>query len=49
MSSTPTNLHGLGRLIALKITESETGAKDRDSEGGERVEKTTGQGLLYTD
>jgi hypothetical protein len=49
MSSAPTDLHGLSRLIALKTSESETGAKDKDSEGDERVGKTTEQGLLGTD
>jgi hypothetical protein len=33
----------------FKISESETGAKDKSSEDGEKMWKTTGQRLLYTD
>jgi hypothetical protein len=36
MSSTPTDLDGLKRLIALKISEWETGAKGKNSEDDER-------------
>jgi hypothetical protein len=32
MSSTPTDLDGLRRLMALETSESETGAEGRDSE-----------------
>jgi hypothetical protein len=32
MSSTPTDLDGLRRLIDSKTSESETGAKDKHSE-----------------
>jgi hypothetical protein len=49
MLSTPTDLDVLRRLTALKTSESETGAKDKNSEDNERVGKTTGQGLLYVD
>jgi hypothetical protein len=45
MSSTPTDLDGLRGLIALKISESETGAKDQNSDI-EKVWKKTGQRLL---
>jgi hypothetical protein len=46
MSSTPADLDDLRRLITLKTSESETGAKDKNPEDDERVGKTTGQGLL---
>lgn len=36
-------------LIALKISEPEIGAQDKNSEDDEGEEKTTGQGLLYID
>jgi hypothetical protein len=49
MSVTPTDLGGLRRLRALKTPESEIGAKDKNSEGDERLRKTSGQGLLYAD
>jgi hypothetical protein len=49
MLSTPTHLDVLGRLTALKISESETGAKDKNSEDDESVGETTGKGLLCTD
>jgi hypothetical protein len=49
MSSTLIDLDGLRRLIAIKTSESETGAKDKDSQDNEKMEKTTGQGLLCTD
>jgi hypothetical protein len=49
MSLTPADLDGLRRLIALKTSESETGAKDKNSEDDKRVGKTAGQGLLYAD
>jgi hypothetical protein len=45
MTSTPTDLDGLRRLIALKTSESETGANDKNSDDVERVGKTTGPGL----
>jgi hypothetical protein len=48
MSSTPTDLDDLRRLIASKSSETETGAKDKNSED-EMLGKTTRQGLLYTD
>jgi hypothetical protein len=32
MSSTPTDLDGLRRLIALRTSEYETGVKDKNSE-----------------
>jgi hypothetical protein len=43
LSSTPTHIDGLRHLIALNISESETGAKDETSEGDEMVGKTTGE------
>jgi hypothetical protein len=49
MSSTPADLDGLRLLIALKPSESETGAKDKNSEDDEKVGKTAEQGLFYTD
>jgi hypothetical protein len=49
MLSTPTDLNVLRRLIALKISDSETGVNDTHSEDDERVGKTTGEGLWYTD
>jgi hypothetical protein len=50
MSSSPTDLDGLRRLMALITSESETGIKVKNSkEDKKRVGKTTGQGLLYTD
>jgi hypothetical protein len=36
-------------LNSYKTPESETGAKDKNSEYDERVRTTTGQGLFYTD
>jgi hypothetical protein len=48
MSSTPTDFDGLRRLIILKTSESETGAKDKNSED-EKEGKTTRQVLLCTD
>jgi hypothetical protein len=38
-SSTPTDLGGLRRLMASKISDSERGAKDKISEDGERVQR----------
>jgi hypothetical protein len=35
-------------LNSVKIFESETRAKDKDSENDERLGMTAGQGLLYT-
>jgi hypothetical protein len=49
MSSTPSGLDSLRCLIALETSDSETGAKDKNSEDEEMAGKTTGQGLLYTD
>jgi hypothetical protein len=49
MTSSPTDLDGLRRLMALITSESETDAKVKNSEEDKRVGKTTGQGLLYTD
>jgi hypothetical protein len=49
MSSSPTDLDGLRRLMALIKSESETDAEVRCSEDDKCVGKTTGQGLLYTD
>jgi hypothetical protein len=43
----PINLDGLRRLEALKISESETGDKDRNSEDDEKVGRTP-EGLLNT-
>jgi hypothetical protein len=45
MSSSPTDLDGLRRLMALITSESETDAKVKNSEDDKRVEKTAGQGL----
>jgi hypothetical protein len=49
MSSCPTSLDDLRCLMALIISESETGAKVKNSEEDKRLGKTTGQGLLYAD
>jgi hypothetical protein len=49
MSSSPPDLDGLRRLMALITSESETDAKFKNSKDDRRMEKTTGQGLLYTD
>jgi hypothetical protein len=49
MSSSPTDLDGLRRLMALITSESETGDKVKNSEEDKKVGKRTGQGLLYTD
>jgi hypothetical protein len=49
MSSTPRDLDGRRRLMALIISDSETDAKGKNSEDYRRVGKTVGQGLLYTD
>jgi hypothetical protein len=43
MSSTPRDLEGIRCLITIKISESETGGKDINSEDDERIGKTTGQ------
>jgi hypothetical protein len=48
MSSTLTDLDGLRGLIALKTSESETGAKDKNTDV-EKLWKKTWQRLLYTD
>jgi hypothetical protein len=48
IASTPTDLHGLRSSTAVKISESETAATDKNSEDEERAGKTAGQGLLYT-
>jgi hypothetical protein len=45
MSSCPEDLVGLRRIIALKASESETGAKDKNSEDDEMARKPTGQGF----
>jgi hypothetical protein len=47
MSSTPTDLNGLRGLVALKTSESETGAEAKNSEDVEKVWKKAGQRLLY--
>jgi hypothetical protein len=44
-----TDLNGLRRLRALKTPESKIETKDKNSEGDEKVGKTSGEGLLYTD
>jgi hypothetical protein len=49
MSSTTADFDGLRHLIALKISESETGAKDKNSEDKKWLGKRTEQGLLCTD
>jgi hypothetical protein len=50
MLSRPTDLDGLRRLMALKISESEIGGNDRKpDEGDGREGKIPGEGLLYTD
>jgi hypothetical protein len=46
ISSSPTDLDGLRRLIALITSESETDAEFKNSEDDKRVGKTTGQGLF---
>jgi hypothetical protein len=43
MLSTPTDLDGLRRLIALNISESETGGRDKNLEDDERMGKNTGR------
>jgi hypothetical protein len=45
MSSTPTDSGDLRRSMALKTSESETGAKDKNLEDDESVRKTIGQGF----
>jgi hypothetical protein len=49
MSSSPTYLDCFRRFMALITSKSETDAEGKYSEDEERVGKTTGQGLLYTD
>jgi hypothetical protein len=49
ISSSPTDLDGLRRLIALTTSESVTGAKGKNSEDDKRAGKSAGHGLLYTD
>jgi hypothetical protein len=49
MSSSPTDLDGLRRLMALITSDSEKDAKVKNSEDDKRVGMTAGQGLLYTD
>jgi hypothetical protein len=44
MLSRPTDLDGFRRAMALKMSESEIGDKDRDPEDGDGRE-----GLLYID
>jgi hypothetical protein len=41
MSPTATDLNGISHLIALKISESETGAKGINSEDDEMVGEAT--------
>jgi hypothetical protein len=48
-SSNPVDLDGLRCLRALKLSESEIGAKDKNSEHGRRVGRAYRQRLLYTD
>jgi hypothetical protein len=47
MLSSSTDLDGLRRLRALKLSESNIGDKDRNSEDDERVRKTPGGGFLH--
>jgi hypothetical protein len=49
MSSTPTDLHDLRRLIALKTSKSEIGAKYINSKDDKRVGKTYFQNCLRCD
>jgi hypothetical protein len=49
MWSTATDLEDLRRLMAMITSESESDAKSMNSEDYKSVEKTRGQGLLYTD
>jgi hypothetical protein len=49
MSSTPADLDGLSRLMALTMSGSETDAKCKNSEDDKMVGKTLGEELLYTD
>jgi hypothetical protein len=49
MLSRPTDLDGFRRLMALKMSDSETGGKERDPEEvDEREGEILGEGLLYT-
>jgi hypothetical protein len=43
MSSTPTDLDGLRRLMTIIISESETDANGKNSEDDKRVGKTVEQ------
>jgi hypothetical protein len=45
LSSTPTDFDGLSGSRALKISEPEIGAKDKNSEDDEREGKASRQGL----
>jgi hypothetical protein len=49
MSSTPTDLDGLRRFMALIISNSETDAIGKNSEDDKRVGKIMGPGSIYTD
>jgi hypothetical protein len=48
ISSTPTDLDGLKHLVALRTSESEIEAEGKNSQNSERLGKSTGHGLLYT-
>jgi hypothetical protein len=46
---TPADLDDFRNLMPLKISESETGARDKNAEDDEWVGKTREQGLLYAE
>lgn len=46
MSSSPTDLYGVGRSRALEISESETEAQNTHSEVDKRMRKTSGLWVL---
>jgi hypothetical protein len=47
MSSTPTDLDGLRRLIALKTSESETGANDKNSDDNNKITHLQFQAMKF--
>jgi hypothetical protein len=47
VSSSPTYSDGLRHLKAVKLSQSKTGGKHKNSENDEKVGKITGQGLSY--
>jgi hypothetical protein len=49
MLSSPGDLDGLSRFMALMTSELETDAKGKTSEDGKRAGRTKGLELLYTD